>query len=48
MNHRKYPCSECERAYDNIIDYADHKLNRHGTKIIKHEGKWVKCADLIS
>jgi len=42
MSHRKYPCSECKRAYDNVIDFADHKLNRHGTKIIKIDGKWIK------
>jgi len=48
MSNRKYQCSECERSYDNIIDFADHKLNIHGTKMVKYEGKWRKCADLIT
>ena len=47
MNHRKYKCSECKRAYDNVIDFADHKLNYHHTTMIKIAGRWKKCADLI-
>lgn len=47
MSYRKYHCSECSRSYDNIMDYADHKLNRHKTKMIKLDGIWQKCKDFI-
>lgn len=47
MNHRKYPCSECDRFYDNIIDFADHKLNFHRTTMIKFGDKWRKCKDFL-
>ena len=45
--NRKFKCNECSRAYDNVIDYADHKLNRHKTKMIKVDDIWKKCKDLI-
>jgi len=46
-SHRKYACNECTRTYDNMIDYADHKLNLHKTKMIRVDGLWRKAADFI-
>jgi len=45
--NRKYSCNECSRSYDNMIDYADHKLNRHKTRMIRVDGLWRKCSDFI-
>lgn len=42
MSFREFHCKECPRSYDNLIDFKDHVFYRHGTKIIKIEGLWVK------